>query len=89
MAVGASFMDILITVLRQGLTLAVIGVCIGLPVVLGLGYILRSDMYGLNPADPIVLVGASLLVIAVAVLATWIPARRGTKIDPIEALRYE
>jgi hypothetical protein len=89
MAVGASFMDILITVLRQGLTLAVIGVCIGLPVVLGLGYILRSGLFGLNPADPIVLVGTSLLVIAVAVLAACIPARRGAKIDPMVALRYE
>ncbi len=89
MAVGASFRDILITVLRQGLTLAVIGVCIGLPVVLGVGFILRSVMFGLDPADLIVLVGTSLLVIAVAVLAAWIPARRAAQIDPMEALRYE
>jgi predicted permease len=89
MAVGARFMDILITVLRQGLILAVIGVCIGLPVVLGLGRILRSELFGLNPADPIVLVGTSLLVIGVAVLAACIPARRAAKIDPMEALRYE
>jgi len=46
-------------------------------------------MFGLNPADPIVLVGTSLFVIAVAVLATWIPARRAARIDPMEALRYE
>ncbi len=89
MAVGARFMDILITVLRQGLTLAVIGVCIGWPVVLGLGYILRSLLFGLNPADPIVLVGTSLFVIAVAVLAAFIPARRAAKIDPMDALHYE
>jgi len=89
MAVGASVRDILISVLRQGLALAVIGVCIGLPVVLGVGYILRSEMFGLDPADLIVLVGTSLLVIAVAVLAAWIPARRAAKIDPMEALRYE
>jgi putative ABC transport system permease protein len=89
MAVGASVRDILITVLRQGLALAVIGVCIGLPVVLGVGYILRSVMFGLDPADLIVLVGTSLLVIAVAVLAAWIPARRAARIDPMEALRYE
>jgi predicted permease len=89
MAVGASVRDILITVLRQGLTLAVIGVCIGLPVVLGVGTILRSELFGLDPADPIVLVGTSLLVIAVAVLAAWLPARRAAQIDPMEALRYE
>ena len=89
MAVGARFTDILITVLRQGLALAVIGVCIGLPVALGLGCVLGSMLFGLNPADLIVLVGASLLVIAIAVLASWIPARRAAKVDPMVALRYE
>ncbi|MEN6426943.1 MAG: ABC transporter permease [Phycisphaerales bacterium] len=89
MAVGASFRDVLISVLRQGLALAVIGVCIGLPVVLGLGNMLRSEMCGLDPADPMVLVGTSLLVIAVAVLATWIPARRAARVDPMVALRCE
>ncbi len=89
MAVGASSRDILITVLRQGLTLAVIGVCLGLPVVLGVGNILRSEMFGLDSADPIVLVGTSLLVIDVAVLAAWIPARRAAQTDPMVALRYE
>jgi predicted permease len=89
MAVGASFGDILNSVLRQGLTLAVIGVCLGLPVVLAAGYILRSVMFGLDPADLMVLTGTSLLVIAVAVLAAWIPARRAAQIDPMEALRYE
>ncbi|MGE5295688.1 MAG: ABC transporter permease [Solirubrobacterales bacterium] len=89
MAVGASSRDILIAVLRQGLTLAVIGVCLGLPVVLGVGNILRSEMFGLDAADPIVLVGTSLLVVAVAVLAAWIPGRRAAKVDPMVALRYE
>lgn len=89
MAVGASVRDILISVLRQGLALAVIGVCIGLPVVLGLGSVLRSEMFGLDPADPIVLVGTSLLVIVVAVLAAWIPARRAAQTDPMVALRWE
>jgi predicted permease len=89
MAVGASSRGVLITVLRQGLTLAVIVVCLGLPVVLGVGSILRSEMFGLDAADPIVLVGTSLLVIAVAVLATWLPARRAAKVDPMVALRCE
>ncbi|MFC1761138.1 ABC transporter permease [Planctomycetota bacterium] len=89
MAVGASLTDILVTVLRQGLALAVIGVCIGLPVVLALGYFINDGLFGVNPADPLVLVGASLLVIAVSLLASWIPARRAARIDPMEALRYE
>jgi predicted permease len=90
MAVGARSRDIIVTVLRQGLALAVMGVCIGLPVVLGLGYRLpRSDLNGASPTDPVVLVGASLLVITVTVLATWMPARRAARIDPMEALRYE
>ena len=89
MAVGARYTDILFAVLRQGLVLAAIGVCLGLPVALGLRYVLWDMLFGLNPADPIVLGGASLLVIVVTVLATWIPARRAAKIDPMEALRYE
>ena len=89
MAVGASFKNILIGVLRQGLALAVIGVCIGLPLVLGLGNVLRSDISDVDPADPMVLMGTSLLVIVVAVLAAWIPARRAARVDPMVALRYE
>jgi predicted permease len=89
MAVGARYTDILVTVLRQGLVLAVIGISIGLPVALGLRYVLWDILFGLNPTDLIVLVGASLLVIVVTVLATWIPARRAAKTDPMEALRYE
>ncbi|MFC1761139.1 ABC transporter permease [Planctomycetota bacterium] len=89
LAVGASSMNILVTALRQGLILAVMGVCIGLPVVLGLGYVLRTELFGVNPADPLVLVGASSVVIAVSLLASWIPARRAARIDPMEALRYE
>lgn len=89
MAVGASFRDILIGVVRQGLVLAVIGVCIGVPVVLCVEVVVRSEIFGLDAADPIVLVGTSILVIAIAVLAAWIPGRRAAKVDPMVALRCE
>jgi ABC-type lipoprotein release transport system permease subunit len=53
------------------------------------GTILRSEMFGLDAADPIVLAGTSMLLIAVAVLAAWIPGRRAAKVDPMVALRCE
>ncbi len=88
-AIGAAPRDAVWLMLRQGLGLALIGVFLGLPVAVGVGVALRSGLYGTSPADPLALAGASILVVTVATLASYMPARRAARIDPVEALRDE
>jgi putative ABC transport system permease protein len=89
MALGAERRDLLQMVIRQGAKLALIGVCIGIGGALALTRFLSSMLYGVQPTDPLTLVAVSLILTAVALLASYIPARRATKVDPIVALRYE
>jgi ABC-type antimicrobial peptide transport system permease subunit len=71
------------------LLLVVIGVAIGLPLVIGAAKLISSQLFGLTAADPVTLVAATALMISVAMLAGYIPARRASRIDPLVALRYE
>ena len=89
MALGAGQPAVLKLVVRQGLSLALIGIVIGLAASLGLTRFLQSLLYGVRPIDPVTFVAAALLWTAIALLACFIPARRATKVDPIVALRYE
>jgi ABC-type antimicrobial peptide transport system permease subunit len=89
MALGACPWDVAWPILREALMLAGIGVTIGLPVALALVRVIRVLFYGIEPNDPVTMIGAAVLMIAVAALAAWIPARRAARIDPMEALRYE
>jgi predicted permease len=89
MALGARPTDVAWPILRQAMLLATIGVAIAMPVTLALSKTMRSVVYGIKPHDPFTMIGAAVLMIAVAALAAWIPARRAAKIDPMEALRYE
>jgi predicted permease len=89
MALGAQRGDVLGLVLRESMLLVLIGVLIGLPAVFAAWKVLASMLYGLTPADPVALAGATILMFAVAAVAGYIPARRASKTDPIEALRYE
>jgi len=89
MALGAPARQVLLMVLREASWLAVIGIGTGLGAALILTQFLRAMLFGLRPTDPITLTGAALLLFAIALLAGWIPARRASLIQPMQALRHE
>jgi putative ABC transport system permease protein len=88
-ALGASRGAVLSLVLRQAASLAIAGAGIGLAIALAITPLLRSQLYGVEPRDPATLVTVPLLLIAIALVAAWIPARRAMRVDPVSALRYE
>jgi predicted permease len=89
MALGARPGDVLRSVLRQGAKLTAIGAAAGLAGAIALTRYLRTLLYAVSPTDPLVLGAASVVLAAVAMAAVWLPARRATRVDPIEALRVE
>lgn len=89
MALGAERSSVLRMVTREGLTLAGIGVVIGIVGALGLTRLIASMLFTVRPYDPLTFAGVSFLLVAVAFVSSYIPARRATKVDPIVALRYE
>ena len=89
LALGAQRGDVLRIVLRQGAVLAILGALIGVGAALAVTRYLQSFLFGVKPSDPTTIVGVAFLLIAVALLASYIPARRAMKTDPIVALRYE
>ena len=76
-------------VLREALLLVALGVTIGVPAALALGRMVSSLLYGLKPADPLTSSGAVIILFAVAGVASYFPARRASRVDPMVALRYE
>jgi predicted permease len=89
MALGARPQDVLKLVLRHGLTLVLSGTVLGLLAGTVSARALMSLLFEVRPADPLTLIAVSLLLIVTAALASYIPARRATKVDPMVALRYE
>jgi predicted permease len=89
MAMGAERGTVMRMVLAQGLRTAVIGMGLGLVASLGTMRLLSSMLYGVKPTDPISMLGSAAAVTLVAIAATYFPARRAAKVDPMVALRYE
>jgi predicted permease len=89
MALGAQPGAVLGMVLRESVFVVGLGLVAGIPAALACGRYVRSQLYGLAPNDPITIVGASALLIAVALLASYLPARRAATLDPLAALREE
>ncbi len=89
MALGAEKADVRRMILRQGLRLTLIGIALGAAGALALMRVLSSLLYGISPTDPLTLIFASLVLAGIALLASYLPARRAARIDPMVALRYE
>lgn len=88
-AVGAQRADILRMVLREGLSLSLIGLAVGLVGAAALGRLLSTLIFGVTPTDPLTFAAVSLLLFSVAAAACYFPARRAARIDPVGALKYE
>jgi predicted permease len=89
MALGAGSRDVAKLVLRYGLAMAGAGIALGIAAAFGATRVLASLLYGIRADDPATMIGVAILLVAVTLLACWIPARRAMRVDPIVALRYE
>jgi len=89
MALGAQPGMVLRLIMREGSIMLFTGVAIGLLLAAATGKILSGILYEVSPLDPIAFTAAPLLLAAAALVATWLPARRAARLNPVEALRYE
>ena len=89
MALGAQSVDVLRLVIRQGMLLTFAGLVIGVVAGTFVTRVLTDMLFGVTPRDPLTFVGVPVLLVIVAFVACYVPARRATKVDPLEALRYE
>jgi len=88
-ALGAQARDVIGLILRQGLSLALLGTALGLAGAYGLTRLMKTLLFGVNATDPLTYAGVAALLVLVALLACYLPARRAAKVDPMIALRYE
>jgi ABC-type antimicrobial peptide transport system permease subunit len=89
MALGAQQKGVLWMILRESIVVLAVGVAVGLPATLAAMRLVQSGLFGLSPSDPLTLIIAVAVVVGVTLLASYLPARRATKVDPMVALRYE
>ncbi len=88
-ALGAQHRDVLTMVIKHAIGLALLGVVAGLVSALALAQLLRNLLFGVGAADPLTFGVVAVVLLSVAFLASFVPARRAAKVDPMEALRYE
>jgi putative ABC transport system permease protein len=88
-ALGAQTHDVVWLIVRHGLTLTLIGVSLGLIAALALTRVIQNLLFGVSATDPLTFTGVSLTLLTIAFLASFIPARRATRVDPLTALRHE
>jgi ABC-type antimicrobial peptide transport system permease subunit len=89
MALGARGGNIAWMILRETLYLVLAGLILGVPAALIGGRLIATQLFDLSPTDPLTLVGAALILALVAMLAGYLPARRASRVNPLNALRYE
>jgi ABC-type antimicrobial peptide transport system permease subunit len=89
MALGAKPGQVVWTILRQGLIMTLGGVALGFLLALGIGRVFNGMLFQVSPVDPVAFTLAPAVLVATALLACWLPARRAAKVDPMLALRNE
>jgi putative ABC transport system permease protein len=89
MALGAQQRDVMRLILKRGARLALLGVAIGAAGAVLLTHLMASLLYGISPTDPVTLCSVTIVLVGVALLACYIPARRAMRVDPMQALRHE
>jgi len=89
MALGAKKRDVLLLMLRESTRPVMAGIVAGLCMSLGVSYLLRRVIYGLNGIDGVSYAGVALLLLGIALVASYLPSRRAMRVDPMVALRYE
>jgi ABC-type antimicrobial peptide transport system permease subunit len=89
MALGARSRQVLLMILRESSWLAILGVAAGLAAAFALTRFVRTMLYGIQPTDPTTLIAATVILLAIAIAAAYGPARRASRIDPMQALRHE
>jgi putative ABC transport system permease protein len=89
MALGAKREDVLRLVIQTGLRLVLGGIVVGLLASLVLGRMMATQLTGVSTCDPATLAGTTILLVATAAAACWMPARRAARVEPVVALRYE